>query len=595
MHKTARRPITAESYRPERVDENGRPEIVSGDGPPAGGDVTAPEPAPAPAPPPAPAPEPAPAPPSTTAAAPEPAPAAAGITTAEILAALGVNRATVAHVTREPSPYVEAGGRVSDRVGFFTDRYAWRTRGDGAAGRRVAQFQAQLRDYVAAAMDTAGGPQVIPPAWGGSWFVDKIARQRPLVSSFSSASITNPSPIPVPVFRDTTPSSLVGDHVEGVPDTPGTVNFDQVTVTPKAKSGRAEVTRELLDSSPALVDRIVSEALRESYAQITESTMAGVLAAGATVGPAGGATAAAAEQAIRTALGLLPGTRFAPGRVVLPSAHVWGALVAADTADGRPLIPYIGYGPTRRGRRGGPGLRLGGGIAGLETLPAWALDTGQVIVGAGPADAMSFESSLLEFRFEEKNGPEISSEFNVWGLLRGRRAAPEKGRDPHYVDHRSPTTARWSGTATQRQRRRAKPWPRVGAATAPPSKCLRGRSRSRRCAPDSGAHRPRSTRLYRVHTTWRMLISSPSSIPSVPIRSRGRPTCTTAFLSLRCSRIATRRARRRRRPPRAALRWSRRSRGIAGPARGSGSTSTPGCGQGEFQRDGGRASYGAGR
>lgn len=421
MHKTARRPITAESIRPERVDELGRPELITGDAPPAGEAAGGPESAP-PAPvPSSPAPTPAPtaavgaAAPEPAAAAPEPAPAAAGITTTEILAALGVNRAAVAHVVREPSPYVEAGGRVSRSVGFFTDLYAWRTRGDGEAGRRVAQFQAQLRDYVAAAMDTAGGPQVIPPVWGGSWYVEQIAQQRPLVSSFSSASITSPVPIPVPAFKDTTPSSLVGDHVEGQPDAPGVVNFEQIVVTPRAKSGRAEVTRELLDSSPGLVDRIVSDALRESYAQITESTMAGVLAAGATAGPAGGATAAAVEGAIRKALGLLPGTRHAPGRVVLPAANVWGALVAADTADGRPLIPYIGYGPTNAAGVSSTAY-ASGGIAGLPTIPAWALDAGETIIGAGPSDAMSFESSMLEFRFEEKKGPELV-EFNVWGYF----------------------------------------------------------------------------------------------------------------------------------------------------------------------------------
>ena len=148
---------------------------------------------------------------------------------------------------------------------------------------------------------------------------------------------------------------------------------------------------------------------------MTESTMAGVLVAGATAGPAGGATAAAVEGAIRSALGLLPGTRFAPGRVILPSAHVWAALVSADTADGRPLIPYMGYGPTNAA--GVAGSAYGSGaIAGVETRPAWALPAADTIIGAGPADAMSFESSLLEFRFSEKSGPEFV-EFNVWGYF----------------------------------------------------------------------------------------------------------------------------------------------------------------------------------
>jgi hypothetical protein len=255
----------------------------------------------------------------------------------------------------------------------------------------------------------------VPPAWGGQWYVDQIAQMRPCVGAFSSATITDPRPIPVPAFRDTTPASLVADHTEGQPDTAGTVNFQQITVTPKAKSGRAEVTRELLDSSPALADRVVSTALSESYSESTESTMAGQLAAGATAGPAGGATAVAAEQAIRAALGTLPGTRFMPGRVILPSSHVWGALVGADGTDGRPLFPYLLNGPTNAAGTTSAGYATGS-IAGVETRPAWALQPGEIIIGAGPADAMSFESSMLEFRFAEKSGPELV-EFNVWGYF----------------------------------------------------------------------------------------------------------------------------------------------------------------------------------
>jgi hypothetical protein len=336
----------------------------------------------------------------------------------DVLAALGVStpgRGPSIHVQREPSPYVEAG-RVTERFGFFADIYAHGTRGDSAAGARAAQFQSQLRNYIAAAAnDSTSGADIIPPAWGGAWYVDQIAQSRPAVSAFASANITDNRPIPVPRFKDTTPSSLVGDHVEGQPDAAGVVNFDQVTVTPKPKSGRAEVSRELLDASPGLADRVVSDALRESYSQSTESTMAGVLEAGATAGPAGGATAVAAEQAIRAALGLLPGTRFAPGRVILPSSHVWAALVGADGADGRPLFPYLLNGPTNAAGTTAAAYATGS-IAGVETRPAWALDPGGIIIGAGPADAMSFESSMLEFRFQEKSGPELV-EFNVWGYF----------------------------------------------------------------------------------------------------------------------------------------------------------------------------------
>lgn len=414
--------ITAETFRPERVDERGNPErLVTGDAPPSSSTPGAPEPpAPAPAPEPT-TPEPTtPEPPAPTTRASSPPSSStpaepAGLTTAEIVAALGESvRSGRVRVSREPSPYIE-GGRVSESRGFFSDLYRAGTLGDGEARRRALQFQDQLRGYIEAASTTASDPEIIPPAWGGAWYVEQIAMARPCVSAFSSATITDNRPIPVPAFKDTTPASLVGDHVEGMPDAPGVVNLAQVMVTPRAKSGRSEVSRELLDASPALADRIISTALRESYSESTESTMAGVLEAGATAGPAGGATAEALELAIRQALGALPGTRFLPARVVLPSSHAWSALVGANDTTGRPLMPYLGYGPTNAPAVAGSAYATGA-IAGVPAAPAWALDPGKVLIGAGPSDAMSFESSMLEFRFAEKSGPELV-EFNVWGYF----------------------------------------------------------------------------------------------------------------------------------------------------------------------------------
>jgi hypothetical protein len=214
----------------------------------------------------------------------------------------------------------------------------------------------------------------------------------------------------------------VGDHAEGVPDTARDVHALQVPVTPGAKSGRSEVSREMLDSSPALADRMVSTALREAYSANTEAAFASILAAGATAGPGGGATAAALELAIRQGLGMFPTTRHLTGRVILPSAAHWGALVGADDNTGRPLLPYLGYGPTNA--QGVMGTGYGeGAIAGVPARPAWANAADTTILGAGPSDAMSFESSLLEFRFLEKSGPELV-EFDVWGYFGGAVLQP---------------------------------------------------------------------------------------------------------------------------------------------------------------------------
>ena len=151
------------------------------------------------------------------------------------------------------------------------------------------------------------------------------------------------------------------------------------------------------------------------------------------------------EGAIRSALGLLPGTRFAVGRVILPSAHVSAVLVAADTPDGRPLIPYVGYGPTNAA---GVAQTAYGfvAIAGVETWPAWALPTADTIIGAGPSDATSFESSLLEFRFTERAGPNWRS--STFGEL-WRRGATAKGCHPRNL-HRGGRGRRWHGPGRRR-------------------------------------------------------------------------------------------------------------------------------------------------
>lgn len=376
--------------------------------------VGAPAPAGAPGAPPGPAGDPPPAPPGpVTAAAPDPA-AAANVHLADVLAALGV-RSTAIRVGREASPYdpTTAEGRARS---FFVDVRAAAI-GDPDARARVGQFQAQLADYITAAMDTADTSDAIAPAWGGRWYVEQIEQMRPMVSSFDSTVITDPRNIPIPRFAGTTPAQIVTEHTEGSPPSQGVVDVEQVNMQPKGYSGETEITRELLDSSPALVDRMVSEALLESYAQQTEAAFVALVNAGATAGPPGGATALTLELAIRSALAAFPTTRFRTGGRVLPSASHYSALSTANAPDGRPLMPYAGYGPTNAAGVSAAGFaRME--IAGVETVASWANPANRTLLRAASSDAMSFESSLLDFRFYEKNGPHLVS-FVVWGYFGG--------------------------------------------------------------------------------------------------------------------------------------------------------------------------------
>jgi hypothetical protein len=332
----------------------------------------------------------------------------------DVLAALGVRVPASVRVTREPSPYDPTTQEGRDRSFFADVRGA--AIGDPEARQRVAQFQAQLSDYIRAAMDTGGTSDAIPPAWGGRWYVEEIEQMRPAISSFDSTPITDPREIPIPAFDGTEPAQLVAEHVEGDPPQRGEVKVKQIPMKPKGYSGETQITRELLDSSPALVDRMVSEALMESYAQVTEAAFVAVLNAGANPGVPGGASAASLEQAIRATIAAFPTTRFRLGGRVLPSAAHYGALATANI-DGRPLMPYVGYGPTNApGVAGGAYARME--IAGVETVPSWANPANRTLLRAASSDAMTFESTLLDFRFYEKDGPHLI-DYAVFGYFGG--------------------------------------------------------------------------------------------------------------------------------------------------------------------------------
>ena len=386
---------------------------------------------------------------------------AAGITTAEILAALGVSRSTAVSITREPSPYVEAGGRVSQNV---TGSSPISTRpAPGATARRVGG----PRNSRASSATTSrrrrttrrAGPRSSPRRGAGSGTSSRLAQTAAVRRRrFSSATITDNRPIPVPTFLDTTPSALVGDHVEGQPDTAGTVNFEQVTVTPKAKSGRAEVTRELLDSarrrSPTGWCRELSA---RATRQMTESTMAAVLAAGATAGPAGGATAAAVEGAIRTALGLLPGHAVRPGPGDPPECPRLGGARGGRHAGRAAADPLSRVRADERGRGVCHGLRAR---------------------GRSPASRLARRGRSTRARRDHRRGPLGRDEFRELdaripvlreerararrvqrlGLFRRGRAAGAR-RDPHHATvagAASPALARGIGGNGEQSERRSR-------------------------------------------------------------------------------------------------------------------------------------------
>lgn len=299
---------------------------------------------------------------------------------------------------------------------------------------RLRRYEEQTADWADKAADRLAtfaadstrdtDPEIIPPGYRPEMYVGQLPQGRPLVESFSRGAIANANPFTVPKFTSAT--DMV-DPTRNEGDTPdsGTLSLGTITVTPASKAGKFRISREMVDASNPAIDMIVAAALREDYSRKTEQVVADLLelAAGTpTVDPTistGGVYLATATgggeefiDAVVDAMAQYWFRRFAmPNRLVLGRDGYRYSATAKDTS-GRYILPRVGATDTIG--TGGP-LRQGLDFDGLIARPAWALSTteqdGYLF---NSADAWFWESPLLEFRFEEKAGPE-NVELAVFG------------------------------------------------------------------------------------------------------------------------------------------------------------------------------------
>jgi HK97 family phage prohead protease/HK97 family phage major capsid protein len=322
----------------------------------------------------------------------------------------------------------------SDPRGTSMVRDFWKanTERDHEAIERLRRFQAQQRDMVAllqrmppesrAMFDVTQGnaSQVIPPGYRPDLFVNELRRNRPLVSKLSKGTITDATPFTVPRFVSST--TATADHVEGVNPAEGSMVLDALTVTPGSVSGRFDLTREIVDASNPAIDAIALATMRESYNRQTEQKTYTELNINANVGvfnpgviadltSAVPATLAAAQllalKNIRNLLARYPFTRFSS-----PTGAAMGQLITVAMSDavdstGRPLLPSVGATNTAGL---GNAVDQGWFVDGLAFTPAWAMTQAvgdELALIINSADAWVWESPLLTFRFEEKQGPAV--------------------------------------------------------------------------------------------------------------------------------------------------------------------------------------------
>lgn len=315
------------------------------------------------------------------------------------------------HVVAESLDYLRPDAAFS----FVRDAFAAKL-GDESALARLRRFGRMANDLRLfsggpssaqfVGQDRAGSVGSFPASgYRGDLFVNVPDAPRPIDAALSKASISDATPFLVPRFASST--GLIGNHVEGTNPAAGTIVYDTVTVTPKAKSGIFDATRELVDSSAAgvAIDTVATNAMRQAYATATEADAATALtAAGVGIDTAVGTGGAALlEAAIRVRLAAFPTRKLPVADNVLAASTHYLLLVGGNRTDGTPLMPYLAYGSVNI--TGGTSSTGGATavIAGVPTAPAYALNAVTVLVHR--PSAYAFESPTQSWRWEEVLGP----------------------------------------------------------------------------------------------------------------------------------------------------------------------------------------------
>jgi len=336
---------------------------------------------------------------------------------------------------KEPSVYTFDGRGDS----LVRDAWAASRNGDEDAIHRLRKFRRQSEDMSEvvhhalnfAPQTTTTAAALIPPGYRPDLYVSDLFRERPLVGLASQGTISNAAPFTVPKFTSVTTGSAT--HVEGTNPSDGSLAFAPQVVTPQAVSGRIVLTREIVDSSNPAIDQIAFAEMRESYERQTETIvytlLNGASGAGGTittgfvpsgaqaVTTAGGTDNQTLVKAIRKAVADYWFARFAaPTGAAMGQGATARLAQAVDTTQ-RPLFPWSG-GLNAAGVANPPSA--GYQVDSLNFIPAWAM-TG---VAAGDSqmflikssDLWVWESPLLTFRFEEKQGP-ANIELNIFAYF----------------------------------------------------------------------------------------------------------------------------------------------------------------------------------
>ena len=321
----------------------------------------------------------------------------------------------VVQVRSDELIYRPADAGAGERQSFFRDIYADQFHHDVEARSRLDRHELQMR-----AATTTNAPGSIPPTWLTEEFAAIAHGARPTADTIRRIPITDANPVTVGIQSA---GAVVTDQVtENTPPADGDFRSTPLVTVPRTKTGKVDVSRQLLDGSNPAVDGLVFSDVMGAYNENIEQMCWTAMTAMAGAGLAYNGQIDASDPDDRQYISdgvIIGGTyvrtaRKSPPTVVLCSENLWGNLMLEKDGQGRPLIVSGWAGPSNA-RGIGDALTYGhvaGQVGGLPVVPSWAGTTAMYVVKAD--DNLLLESSTFNFRYEEVLGPE-TIRLGVWG------------------------------------------------------------------------------------------------------------------------------------------------------------------------------------
>lgn len=304
-------------------------------------------------------------------------------------------------VASEPSTYNFSGEGPS----IVRDAYRARMDGDMEARDRLQRFNSELAGgnptsilAMAAVETTTTAPNIVETFHRPDLMRGMIDRARPLLSRVNIVPISSANPYSIPTVGD---FDGVDEHTEGTAHvTEGDLIFGGDTITPRASSGAYRISRELIDSSNPLLDRLAIRKIVKDYRRHTELKAWTAWTTGLVATPS-----IATVQDFDAQLDAFINTddELADFAAVSPS-YLTGLKADLD-ADGRPhLARYAPSNATGTLTRSRVGLVAEFGDTDVVRASTVTADQAAIIREAGVHFA---ESRVQQFSFSEVEGPGI--------------------------------------------------------------------------------------------------------------------------------------------------------------------------------------------